>query len=171
MSQICDTCSKQKASLQCGLCHVDICKSCTEFLPQDQFSFLAEIPDFLSHQAYCHGCFDSKIVPEIESYNQTMKQAHEILVYKKEQGKETRFIKRIEKPVQVTDCADHNEAILRLAFFAAKANYNAIIDVTLKTRAVKEGSYHHTLWTASAVPANVQSHMLMKDRSLWQNPN
>jgi len=171
MSQNCQTCLKQKATIQCGLCKMEICKSCTSFVEHDQFSFLSEIPEFLSHQVYCHGCFDSQVAPEIEKLNQTMALAKEIFVYEKTQGKETRFIRRIQKPFQVSDCADHDEVILRLAFFAAQAKFNSIIDVDIKSKKIKNGKYQTTSWSGTAVPANVEKHQLMKDRAIWQNPN
>jgi hypothetical protein len=100
-----------------------------------------------------------------------MEAAKEILVYEKSQGKETRLIKRIAKPVSVDHCADRNETILRLAFQAALAGYNGIIDVDLKSEKVRDGSYQTTRWSGTGVPTNIESRRIVRDRSIWSNPN
>lgn len=171
MSQNCHLCSKNKATLKCGLCQAEVCKTCVTFLEPGQFSFYSQIPEVLTHEVYCHGCYDSTVAPELEKYNQMLLQARDINVFEKAHGKETRFIRRTVKPVKVIDCADYDEALLRLAFFAVQSKHNAIIDVEIKSKKVSHGKYQTSLWSGSAVPANVQSHQLMKDRALWQNPN
>lgn len=132
---------------------------------------MRNIPAELNHTAYCQTCYNQKIVPAIEAYTQMMDQAKNILVYEKSQGKETRLIRRIEKPVKIVNCPDRQEAMLRLAFFAAEANYNAIVDVDLVPQKVRTGSYQTTLWSGTGIPANVSSDRIVKDRSIWSNPN
>jgi hypothetical protein len=167
----CCICQKTKTTLVCGICHQDLCKSCTEFLAPESLSFLKEIPEVLGQTSYCSVCFTEKVSPELNRYEATLAAAKNILVFDKTQGKETRFIKRKEAPLQVTDCADKNETILRLAFFAVQLGFNAIIDVDLKSRKVKDGRHQHTLWSATAIPAQVTDNKLLKDRSLRSNPN
>jgi len=167
----CSTCQKPKAKLSCGICHCSVCKNCAQFLEEDRFSFLAEIPKDLSHGVYCGSCFEEKVTPALQDYDQTMEQAKEIIVFYKKQGKETRLIKRLEPPVKVVDCADHDETIMRLAFFAVKAGFNAIVDVDVTSEKVKFGTYQNLKWKGTAVPAYVDESRLPKDRSLWQNPN
>ena len=89
----------------------------------------------------------------------------------KNQGKETRLISRKEKPYSVKDCADYNEAILRLAFFAVEAGFNSLLDVDLTSKKIIVAGYQSTVWSGTAVPANVADKKLMRDRSLWSNPN
>lgn len=171
MATQCQSCTQHKATLQCGLCQIELCKSCTQFVDHDQFSLMPQIPAELTHSVYCQDCFASKIAPAIEDYQQTVEQARNIIIFEKDQGKETRFVKRIEKPIQIVDCADQQDIFLRLAYRAVKAKYNAVIDVDTKSKKVKSNGYQTTIWTGSGVLANVQDHMLMKDRALWQNPN
>lgn len=155
----------------CGCCQTDLCKNCSHFLADDSFAFLANVPSELSYDVYCVTCYSQNIEAQLEAYQATLEQAKNVLVFNKKQGKETRLIKRTEKPVHVRDCKDHDEAVLRLAFFAAQANYNAIVDVDVVGTKVRTGSYQTTLWSGSAVPAHVQAHRLVKDRSIWKNPN
>ena len=169
--KICYLCQKPKATLDCGICSEAICKSCTRFLDEDSFSFLKKVPQKLSHTTYCEPCFHSDVEPQFENYNRTLETAKNIAVFMKNQGKETRLIKRLEEPVQVVNCADHDETLLRLAFFAAEKGYNAIIDVELKSEKVRNGSYQTSSWTGTAVPTQVDDAKLMKDRSIWSNPN
>lgn len=167
----CITCYKPKATLECGLCHDPICKYCARFSDEDTFSFLAKIPADLSHTTYCNPCYEAKVAPELEAYRQTMEQAKEIAVFFKKQNKETRFIKRLEDPVHVIECADRDETILRLAFFAAKANLNSILDVEVTSEKIKSGTYQTHKWSGTGVPAHVNPEKLMKDRSFSDPPN
>lgn len=167
----CVTCYKPKATLSCGICQEFVCKSCAQIIEEDAFSFLAHVPENLKHQVYCGPCFDQNVASELLSYEQTMRQAKDTLVYEKTQGKETRLIKRLEEPVYVKDCPDKEEAVLRLAFFAAKAGYNAIIDVNVSYEKVGERAYQKLIYHASGIPAHVTADRLVKDRAIWQNPN
>lgn len=167
----CQSCQKPKAGLECGLCKSSVCKSCAQFVDEGQFSFLAEIPEDLSHFTYCALCFDRTVAPALAQYNETMELAKEVLVYTKSQTKETRLISRKEPPVKVVDCKDHDETILRLAFLAAKAGFNGIVDVHLSSVKVKNGSYQTMRWSGTGVPAQIDPKKIPRDRSLWQNPN
>lgn len=170
-TQTCSTCGKSKANLECGLCHQAICKACAHFLEPDQFSFLPRIPPELSHTTYCEACFNDKVTPQIESYAQTLEAAREVIIFEKNQGKETRLIKRDEELVYVTDCPDYDEAILKMAFLAVLIKCNAVIDIDLKSKKIKSGGYQSTVWSGSGRPANVKSDQLIKDRSFRDNPN
>lgn len=167
----CISCQKTKALLECGACHTHVCKYCAHIMPPDSFSFLEKIPADLSHSIYCAPCFNSKVADELESYNQIMERAKDVQIYLSNQGKETRLIKRLEKPFNVKNCLDHNETMMRLAFFAAKANFNTLVDVKIISEKVRDGAYQTLKWSGSAVPVNMSGRHVVKDRSIWQNPN
>lgn len=167
----CCVCQKSKTGLVCGLCKEDVCKSCTEFLSEDSFAFLKKKPAHLAAGAFCVTCFNNTISAELSQYEAQVEQAKNILVFDISQSKETRFIKRKEAELKVVDCPDRDETIMRLAFLAAELGFNSIIDVDLKSKKVKDGKYQHALWTGTAIPANVTDKKLLKDRSLWSDPN
>lgn len=171
-NQNCSCGQKTKSGLICGICAASLCKGCAVFLEEDSFSFLPTVPAELSHSVYCGSCFVEKVTPEMDSYLRTMEQAKNIAVFEKNQGKETRFLSRKEKTVQVNDCADKAETLLRLAFFAAKANFNAIIDVEVTGKKAHEGgSYKRTVYSGSGVPTHVDARKIVRDKSIWHNPN
>jgi hypothetical protein len=142
-----------------------------QFIDEERFSFHPALARSFTHSTYCPSCYDQQVAPAAAQYDATMEAAKEILVYEKSQGKETRLIKRIAKPVSVDHCADRNETILRLAFQAALAGYNGIIDVDLKSEKVRDGSYQTTRWSGTGVPTNIESRRIVRDRSIWSNPN
>lgn len=149
----CCVCQKPKATLQCGACKEPVCKKCAQFLEEGSFSFLKEVPEFLSHGAYCGPCYDAKIVPELGAYNETMEAAKNIAVFMKDQSKETRNFSRKEAALKVVDCEDREEALLRLAFMAVKADFNALIDVELSYEKIRSGgSYKTHKWSAKGIP-------------------
>lgn len=171
MNSSCITCLKSKANLTCGLCTGSICKKCAEFVPGETFSFLKTIPPELSHSTYCGNCYGEHVAPAQVSYDETMETARNIMVFMKSQAKETRLIRRQEPEVKVAACADHDETIMRLAFLAAQLKYNALIDVLITPKKIVEGHYQTTVYSGSGIPAQVHEAKLIKDRSLWSNPN
>jgi hypothetical protein len=167
----CMSCQKLKANLTCGICHCSICKSCTQFLDQDFFSFQPNTAEELKSGTFCGDCFENKVRPEIEKYEKAMALAKDIIVYEKKQSKESRLFKRLELPVIVEQCADREETLLRLAFLAVQRGFNAIIDVDIKAEKVRTGSYQTSVFSGTAIPSYVDLSRIIKDRSTWSHPN
>lgn len=161
-NSICSVCQKPKATLECGICKSAICKKCARFIDEDAFSFLPRIPAEFVTGTFCNPCFEFKVSPEIDSYNQTMEAAKEIAVFFNDQGKETRLVKRLADPVQVFECNDRDETVLRLAFFAAQGNYNGIVDVDVRSKKIKSGNYQTHVWRGTAIPAHIDPKKLNK---------
>jgi hypothetical protein len=156
----CLTCQKPKATLECALCESPICKSCTQYLDDDSFSFLKQIPAELIHRTYCTNCFDEKVSDPLNAYLETMEAAKNVLVFYKNQGKMTRLMKRKEDPVQVVDCHDKDETLLRLAFFAAQAKFNSIIDVDIVAKKIINGSHKSLIFSGTGIPYQCDTKML-----------
>jgi hypothetical protein len=169
-NQTCTSCGS-KSQLTCESCGASVCKYCIQFINEERFSLQPELAKSIPHSAYCPSCFDSHVAPIASVYDQTVEKAKDILVYEKTQGKETRFLKRTEKPVRVEQCLDRAEALLRLAFYAATAGYNGLIDVEIKPVKVRNGSYQTTRWSGTGVPTQIESRKIMKDRSITKYPN
>lgn len=165
----CCSCYKPKANLICGICQDSICKKCTQFVDEHSFAFLAKVPAHLTATAFCETCFIQKVSPELVKYNEMMDQAKNTIVFMKAQFKETFFIKRVQDPISVVECTDYDETILRLAFMAAELNLNGIVDVEITTKKVRTGNYQTSVFSGTAVPANILEERLVKDKSNWSN--
>lgn len=168
---LCDTCLSARTLLQCGLCKAPTCKTCSHFLDEDAFSFLPKVPEHLSLGTYCHACFEAKVAPELESYEDLMAAARQVDVYFKEQSKETRLIRREDISYVISECADREELVLRLAFLAASNGFTTLVDVEIVGIKVREHAYHKTVFRGSATPAKVRPNQVMKDRSIRHYPN
>lgn len=171
MKNNCSSCENQKVTLECELCQSPLCKNCSQFVEENFFSFLEKIPVELQKTTFCPSCYANQILPEIETYNRDLERAKDILVFEKTQGKETRFIRRTEKPLKVSDCADREEVMLRLAFQSLRRGFNGILDFEATSEKEKNRSYNKVSWKGSAIPANIESNKLMKDKALRDNPN
>jgi hypothetical protein len=156
----CTSCLKPKANLKCGVCANALCKSCAQFLEDDQFKFLGEVPADLSHEVYCPGCFDSQVAPQMADYESKLEKARKVYVFYKAQGKETRLFSRAAGTIKVTHCADEDEAMLWLAFKAVQGGYNAVIDIEMNSKKTKDGSYSLVDWTGSGIPTQVDGERL-----------
>lgn len=156
----CCVCQKPKATLKCGLCESPVCKYCAQFLEEGQFSFLPQVPAHLKNDTFCGPCFDAKIAPEVEAYNDTMRKAKNLTVFFTTDSKQTRNFKRLEKPIKVNNCADREETLLRLAFQAALANFNAIIDVDIVSEKIRNGTYQTTKYSGTAMPIQLTANRL-----------
>lgn len=153
-STICAQCRLPKAPYQCECCQSSICKNCLQTLKKDSFAFLGNIPKDLSFRNYCNSCYDEKVSPALFEYQNNLAKARNVNVFFKTQSEETRLMRRAEKPLKVSDCNDKNETLLRLAFLAAQANFNTLIDVVLTAEKVRMQAYQTTKWSGSGVPLN-----------------
>jgi hypothetical protein len=149
----CTYCQKPKAQLSCGLCKEAICRACAHITPENSFSFLNSIPEELNQGFYCPTCFDNKVEPELTAYRQALQRAKQVNIYYKKQSKESRLYKRHAAPIEVT-CADKDEAVLRLAFMAVKADFNTIVDVDLSAQKVRNEGYQTSIWKAKGIPVH-----------------
>lgn len=167
-NSICSSCRLPKGTLECECCHAVQCKNCIQILKKNSFSFLKMIPQSLTFRNYCGACFDEKVLPELRLYEETMEKAKEVLVFFKGKGEETRLIRRVEKPIKVTSCDDRDETILRLAFYAAQANFNALVDVTITPEKVRHEGYQTTKWQGVGVPVQVDPKQYeLKPKKTW----
>jgi hypothetical protein len=152
---LCKTCKKPKANFSCGLCEEAICKSCAEFLTEGAFTFLRKIPKELSFTTYCTNCFDEKVSAPLRDYEETMERAKEVMVFSKDQAKVTGHLKRKEDLLIVEDIEDQEEAVMRLAFFAAQDHFNCLLDVIIKNKKIISGSHKKTIFSATAIPITI----------------
>lgn len=155
MEKSCGSCFKGNANLECGHCKNDVCKKCAQFFAENRFSFQPNLPKELTHTVYCPQCFETVVSAFQSDYEVTMEAAKQVFVFFKEQGKETRLMSRKAAPISVPKCDDREETIMRLAFLAAKENFNAIIDVNVTSEKVKTNGYQTLTWQGTAVPTNV----------------
>ncbi|UOF00658.1 hypothetical protein [Bdellovibrio reynosensis] len=153
----CAICHSPKAPHTCGICSDSLCKNCAQFLEEDTFSFMRKVPEQLKHNVYCSPCYSSQVEPAIAKYDDMMKQAKNLEVYFKDQGKETRNFKRDVPSYKIPKCTDREETLLRLAFFAVEDGYNALIDVDLRSEKIRNGSYQTLNWSGTALPANTKA--------------
>lgn len=132
-----------------------MCKKCSHKLKAGSFSFYDPLPPALAHSLYCGICFDETVASALSVYETTMDKARFVNVFYKGQGEETRKMRRLEKPLKVEKCKERSEALLKIAFKAAEAGFNCLLDVQLTSEKVRTGSYQSTLWTGTGVPISV----------------
>ncbi len=161
--QTCVSCRRPKASLHCESCQEPLCKDCKMFLREGTFSFLAKLPEELSHTNYCTACYTTQIEPALQSYEETMELARKAYFFFKTQKRTIPVLRRARFPIQIVDCADRDETILRLAFHAVSDGYNAIIEADVLSEKVRMGVYQTTRWKGTGVAAEADKVKL--DRS------
>lgn len=159
----CCSCFKPKANYQCELCESSICKACTQFKNEDSFAFYKVVPEKLNKNVYCPQCFDQNVAEPLDEYNALVEKAKTVAVFFKEESKKTRLFSRKEEPVEVLECLDEDETVLRLAFLAAQKKFNSIIDVDLKYLKIKNGSHLYHVWNGKAVPCNLDEKTLNRE--------
>jgi uncharacterized protein YbjQ (UPF0145 family) len=157
LNKNCTICNSPSAHLSCGTCNTIICKSCAVFIDVNAFAFLEKVPEDLLKGTYCPPCYETSVAPAVDEYQQLLERAKQVNVYFKAQSKETRLMKRSNKPINIVACDDRDEAILRLAFLAAKDGYNALIDVDIKSEKVRDHAFQKLVWHASAIPVSLEN--------------
>jgi hypothetical protein len=163
-SKICSICAKPNPTGTCGVCHDLVCKSCVEILPEESFLFAPDLTENYIHKTYCSVCFDQNVAPILKLYNETLTRAHDVIVFYKTQNKETRTVRRQHEPITITDRPDRDLVLLELAFWAAKENYNALVDVEINSKKVGKAGYFRSAWSGSGVPVKIDpnSPMVLK---------
>ncbi len=115
------------------------------------------VPEVLNHRAYCGACYDTQVLPLEEEYRDTLEQAKDVFVFFKTQRKEIPLTKRSKLHYRIEACKDRDETIFRLAFFAARDGFNAIIETDVSSKKVRNEGYQTSVWSGSAVPASVDA--------------
>ena len=155
--QNCLSCRKPKATLACEVCQEPVCKDCVQFLEASTFSFLKTLPPELGHTYYCSFCYDSKVAPALENYLAIQEKARGVYVFFTTQRKAIPLIRKSKEVVKIAECADRDETVMRLAFFAAEGGYNAIIEVELICEKVRNHAWHTSRWQGTGLPAEVDA--------------
>ncbi|OFZ11205.1 MAG: hypothetical protein A2Z20_10955 [Bdellovibrionales bacterium RBG_16_40_8] len=155
---ICFFCSKNKTAICCDACKLASCKHCSYFIDKDNFEFMSMLPKKLINKTFCPDCYSKGINKEIDEFHDILRRAKAVNVYSKKQGTETRFFRRIEKPVKVENYDDRNEALLHLTFLAAQKGFDTVVDLDLKSKKVNlDGNYKKLVWSGTAVPIKVNA--------------
>lgn len=162
--EICSVCRRPKAIRECELCEASLCKSCSLFLEGTTFSFLRKLPEVLSHTYYCGSCYDENIEPALTSYQETMELAKKAYFFFNTQKKAIPLLKKAKETLVVENCADRDEAILRLAFFAAQDGFNAVIEAEVISKKIRNEGYEKSSWRAVGVAALVDAEKMEKFR-------
>lgn len=148
--------------MKCQSCDLALKKAEVHFVDENTFLFLKQLPEGVSLGTYCYPCFDRIVGPSLEVYNDKMERAKNVNVFYASQSKESRFIRRIEKPIKVEDCDDRDEVILKLAFLAVEANQNTLVDVEVNSTKTRNGGWQSSRWSGKAIPAVVDEAKLRR---------
>ena len=101
----------------------------------------------------------------MDAYEELMEQAREVeIFFKSTQLRSIPLITRSKLTHKVVDCPDRDEAVLRLAFFAAQNGFNAMIEVDVVSEKIKNKSrsYQQLKWDAVGVAAQVDKEKLAR---------
>ncbi len=150
---VCASCrqSSLKNGENCGLCGQRLCKACVQFVDPAAFSFLKNIPEDLVHGSYCMPCHSKKVAPALESYSEIMERAESVIVFYKNERNIPPH-RRSNKMLSVRDCPDRKETLLRLAFFAAEQDCDALVSVALTSEKIRNAGYQKTSWSGTGFP-------------------
>lgn len=153
--EICSHCNRNRTALRCDSCEDVSCKSCVVFVDEDFFEMVALLPDDLQNRTFCMNCFNQGISERLDHYLEIVSEAKNVDIFNKNQTKETRKIKRIESPIRVANCLGKEEALLKIAFFAAERGFKTVVDVELRSNKIGEGkSYKKLVWNGSGTPVD-----------------
>lgn len=155
----CSICNASKAPNTCRACDSAVCKNCLEFVSDETFEFADFNESNSPIGSYCSSCYTTEIVPKLDLYNEILERAKEVTIFSYDQGKETRLIKRSDFKMKIDECEDKDALIMRLAYIAAKAGYNTLVDMDLVYTKVRDGSFKLANWSGTATAANVTGRM------------
>lgn len=155
MAESCTSCRRPKATTSCEICAELVCKDCSHFLDAETFSFQPVVPADLKHTHYCANCYSAKVEPALAAYNEVMERAQGVFVFFTTQKKYFKLLSRSRELLEVKECADRDEAILRLAFQAAEKGFNAVIEVEATSKKERNAGHQKYSWKCKGYPAQV----------------
>jgi len=150
----CQSCFKNKTAIKCSECEDPTCKSCSYFIDDTVFEFAELLPETVKDKTFCTACYHKVADPVLEQYREYLERAKNVNVYSSIQGTETGLIKRIAKPIVIKDCADREETLMRMAFYAAQKGYDTLVDVDIKSAKVGKGTYKKLMWAGTGIPVD-----------------
>jgi hypothetical protein len=155
METECIDCRKLKATLECGQCKESLCKKCAVCLPNGAFQMMKEIPESLSHIRYCNSCYSNEVESALSEYEAILERAKRVFVFFKTRKKGIPILKKEKHREIIEACPDRDETILRLAFISASRGMNAIVDVEVESKKIRNEAYQTSSWSGSGIPAQV----------------
>lgn len=158
-SSSCVICNNPKANITCRECDSSVCKSCIEFVGDALFEYDEYTDETSPVGHYCSSCYTTTIVPRLDVYNEIVERAKEVSVFSTEKSQESRLIKRTDVKLKIDECEDKEDLIMKLAYMAAKAGYNSIVDMDLVYTKTRDGSFKLANWSGTATAANLNSRM------------
>ena len=161
----CISCRKPKAKTECPLCFEPICKNCLQPVDSDAFQYMPDRPEDLSHARYCGFCLDATINPALEVYTEILERAKKICLLTKAYKGHVSTLKKAKYSIEVKDCPDREELIMKLAFMAAKEGYNALLQTDLVSQKIRNEAYQKSSWSGEAWPATIDAERLDRDEA------
>lgn len=155
--QTCVGCRKPRVDSTCGVCGEGVCRKCRIFLSDEEFPFVPERPAELRHTYYCGSCYDRIVEPFRAEYEASLERAKEVNVLYKESKSTVRVSSKAKEPVRVTGARDRDDAIMRLAFQAARAGYDTLIEVEVSSQKIRNAGWQTSSWSGQGIPAEIRS--------------
>src|SRR3989344_455563 len=146
MTENCMLCQRPKASVHCGTCEGALCKSCETFLDPEHFAFLEKVPEEFTRIHYCPDCFEEEVAPALAKYDETLERARDVYVFFGADRHAPHPLKKAKWDVEITDCKDRDETILRLGFRAAEQGFNALLKGRVAANQVRNHGYQKSVW-------------------------
>ncbi|MGE4130777.1 MAG: hypothetical protein AB7F86_04020 [Bdellovibrionales bacterium] len=146
----------------CQICSCLPDKADRRFVDSETFAYSEHPPKGVSDGLYCTTCYENLVEPALLEYEETLEKAKNVNMFYASQSKESRFIRRIERPITVQNCSDRDEAILKLAFITVQSGKNAMVDVDLKSAKVRIDGYQTSTWSGRAIPVQIEESVLQR---------
>ncbi len=111
---------------------------------------------------YCSPCFQAKIEPALESYNEIVEKAKSVYIFFVTQRKAPPVLKKSKETIHIKECRDRDETILRLAFRAVEQGYNAVIEAEVSAKKIRNAGYQKSDWSGVGVAAEVRAETIAR---------
>ncbi len=121
----------------------------------DSFPFLEAVPEELQLVHYCPTCFEETMVPAQEKYEAMMALARKINIFFVTEKNLPRLLKKAHRPVQIQNCKDRDETVLRLGFKAAELGFNSLVKVDVSATQIRNLTHQKNSWHGVGIPADI----------------
>ncbi len=156
----CTSCRLPKATEPCGVCDEGVCRKCVQTTSDETFQFETEVAEILKKPRYCTRCWDEHVAEALNRYEEIVTRARQVAWLPKGYRVPVPVLRKANREARVEGCADRDEVIMKLAFIAARDDYNALVKGETQSKKVRNEGWQTSSWSGWATPAYVDPRRL-----------
>ena len=161
--EVCSFCRQPRAIEVCEVCNEFTCSKCMIRHNPESLEALTSIPIELEAVDCCPRCYDAKVQPALDAYNEVLERAKAVGYWSKAYRGHVPVLEKGRIEVAVQDGKDREDVIYKLGYLAAEQGFNGLINGVVDSKKVRDHAYSKMVWSGKALPCRVDMEKLDRE--------